>query len=88
MSEVLEASNPMDALPSLPSNVDMGTAGLWSAMVLMQAAKERGWAAADLRKVMIVLLGQFSLNTTTDEQLHVEIQDVIDGMRARRALKS
>jgi hypothetical protein len=88
VSDHLEEPNPMDALPSLPSNVDKGTAGFWSALVLMQAAKERGWDRADLRQLLIVLFAQFSLDTLTDEQLHREIQDVIDGMRARRALKS
>lgn len=80
--------NPMEALPSLPSDTSIGTAGLWAGLVLLQAANERGWPAKDLRRAMFAMLGHFSVSTVTDDALHAEFQSVLDGMRSRRARKS
>lgn len=80
-------ANPLDSLPSLPSGMDFGAAGLWAASVLMNEAANRGWDRNELRRCMMWLTVVPTAEHATDDEFHADLQTTLDTLRARRAPK-
>lgn len=79
--------NPLDSLPSLPSNLDAGGAALWAGTVLMTAALERGWTRDHIVDGLLTLAVVSMADFYSDEEFHARLQAHLDSIRARRAPK-
>lgn len=78
--------DPMGRLPELPSDIAPFAAGMWAGTVLMQAAAARRWPRDTLR-MQVLLIAAGLAGDATDEQLHAELQQVLDASRAHLAGK-
>jgi hypothetical protein len=81
-------SDPMDNLPTLPTDITMGSAGLWAGAVLLEAAQARGWPSDDLRRLLLTVVAIFAADDASDEQIIAELRAALDQVRAGRMLKS
>ena len=78
-------TNPMDNLPTLPSEISKGTAALWAANILMQTGLDRGWDGVDITDLLISLAVIHGADRHTDRDFQAIVQAKLDGIRSMRA---
>jgi len=85
--EDMDEAEVMACYPALPDDADFASAALWAATILMHASIDRGWNRSELRHTLLTLAAVPCAAHATDEQLHQELQGILDAIRSNRATK-